>query len=675
MILTHLTLTNFGVFHGRQTAALAPRPSRPIILFGGKNGAGKSTLLEAIRVCLYGPGSLGSRPSKEAYFTYLDGRIHSSPSLLIQPMFASVAVEFQYADTEALHTYLVTRSWERRGAHKLVEHLEVDCDGKPLGELDPEHWQDFIHDLIPPSVSQFFFFDGEKIQHLAEDTSDQQALAGAIKSLLGLDLVERLRTDLRLYLSRMTSPLQDRPDTREIETLHKEIADVQQILEQLRDRRAQQEIRLSDLRAAIARIEAKIASEGGSFTRNRDGLLRQDERLKTRIAQHEDTVRELCTSLLPFALISTLCLQLKEQLLLEEWAAQQEAGRMLLCSAKEELLQRVDAHDFWVALSAVSDALRTEIHDSLVRVLQEPLRVELAERVGVIHQLSPVDYRQLLSWIEQATHEIPKTIQPLADEMRRLSRELHKVEGALRKIPADEVLKPFLGELHDRHQELAEAAKQALIQDEQIKAAEVKLAELERHYNQAAERLAAQATQASRIRLVPSVQNVLEEYKSALLEKKIRQLQETVSDCFNALCRKKDMVRKITVDPKDFSVTLYDGQSQPLPKAQLSAGEKQIYAIAMLWALAKIAGCPLPIIIDTPLARLDSDHRKLLMRYYFPVASHQIIVLSTDTEVDQSSFVELRREVAHMYRLEYDAAEHHAAITPGYFWKGTHETH
>jgi DNA sulfur modification protein DndD len=126
---------------------------------------------------------------------------------------------------------------------------------------------------------------------------------------------------------------------------------------------------------------------------------------------------------------------------------------------------------------------------------------------------------------------------------------------------------------------------------------------------------------------------------------------------------------------KDFSVTLYDRQSQPLPKAQLSAGEKQIYAISMLWALGKVSGRPLPIIVDTPLARLDREHRKLLVRHYFPVASHQVILLSTDTEVDQSSFVELRRHITREYNLEFDPAECDTTIAPGYFWKDTDETH
>ena len=70
----------------------------------------------------------------------------------------------------------------------MVEHLDLQRDGEALDDLGTEHWQDFVRDLIPLGVSQLFFFDGEKIQQLAEDTTDQQTLAEAIKSLLGLDI-------------------------------------------------------------------------------------------------------------------------------------------------------------------------------------------------------------------------------------------------------------------------------------------------------------------------------------------------------------------------------------------------------------------------------------------------------------------------------------------------------
>ena len=673
MIFTSLTVENFGVFHGRQTVQLAPRPPCSIILFGGKNGAGKSTLFEAIRLCLYGPLALGGRVSKDAYLNYLDGRIHSSPSLLIQPTYASVTLEFQYADVEALHLYTVTRSWERRSSQKIVEQLEVLRDGTPLDELAGEHWQDFVRDLIPLGVSQLFFFDGEKIQQLAEDTSDQQTLAEAIKSLLGLDITERLQTDLSLYLSRLTKASRNNPLASQADELQQEINGVQKEIKELQASREKLQAEAEGLGSAIAQIEKEITAEGGTFARNRESLLKQEEKLKTQIDQHEDLIRQLCNGLLPFAIVPRLCSQLKDQLLQEEQQAKIESGQALLKTAQEELQQRLVADDFWKTLPKVSKAAKEKIHGHFLEALEVPLQLEQAGQIEIVHQLSPPDQRQIFSWIDQATNGYSKPVHESAREIENLSRKLHQAKERLRKIPAEDVLNPLLEKLHVQHQALVETSKQTLLIDEKMKVAETRLSGLQRQYGQIAEKLAAQATQASQVKLAQNAQAVLEEYQAKLIEKKVSQLERAVSECFNTLCRKKDALRRMTIDPKGFSVTLYDRKNQPLAKSKLSAGEKQIYAISMLWALAKTSGRPLPIIIDTPLARLDSDHRKLLVEHYFPAASHQVLILSTDTEVDHPYFTALQRDVAHAYHLDFDPVEGSTTAKSGYFWKGTHE--
>src|ERR1700728_3298244 len=116
MILTSLSLTDFGTFKGVQTFSLGPKPGRPIVLFGGKNGAGKSTILDAIRLCFYGQQALGQRVSKEQYLGYLKSRIHRNPNLIIQPNHSSICLEFDFADPDGLHKYKIVRPWEDQGA-------------------------------------------------------------------------------------------------------------------------------------------------------------------------------------------------------------------------------------------------------------------------------------------------------------------------------------------------------------------------------------------------------------------------------------------------------------------------------------------------------------------------------------------------------------------------------
>jgi DNA sulfur modification protein DndD len=245
----------------------------------------------------------------------------------------------------------------------------------------------------------------------------------------------------------------------------------------------------------------------------------------------------------------------------------------------------------------------------------------------------------------------------------------------LKKIPADEVIKPLVEELHQLHHQLSGLELQARELEQESVAVEARLNEVTRLYQKQIATCAERDSAKSRTRMASKVQAVLGDYQAALLEKKVLELQDAVTKSFNMLCRKKDSLRRVSIDPKDFAVTLYDKQSRPVPKSQLSAGEKQIYAVSMLWALGKISGRPLPIMIDTPLGRLDSDHRKFLVKEYFPAASHQVIILSTDTEIDQQYFSELKRAVTQAYSLEFDSVEYSTKISKGYWWDANDETH
>src|SRR6266478_951913 len=667
MILTRLTINDFGVFHGVHTIDLSPKDRRPIILFGGKNGAGKSTVLEAIRLCLYGPGALGVAVGKEEYLHFLTSKIHNNPNALIQPTFASILVEFQYSHSFGLATYKVTRAWENRNGSKIIETLSIERNGKTLQEIEAENWQDFIRELIPPGVSQLFFFDGEKIQQLAEDATDQQALADAIKSLLGIDIVERLQADLRLHVSRLAKPNRNAAQLSEIRDLETTIHRVKTKISKLQQQRSHQEKKIQDIKAKLERAEKEFASQGGTFARNRDTLVQQEGVLKERITQLGETVKQFCAGLLPFTLVPDLCARLRVQLSVEEQAAQIKAGQALLLDARNELTKRLNRALLFSDLSAVSQQAMSQIEERIARALHESLRVDKLEAPDSVHQFSETASRQVLGWIEQASADLPAKIQTVADDLERAHRELHKIADALRKIPTDDVLRPILEDIHILNEKLVKASTEALLKDQAIKEFELELNQSERDHGFLAQKLAAAAKHSGKLHLLPRVQNTLDEYRAKLIDKKVTQLQGAVTECFNLLCRKKDTLRTIRIDSKNFSISLCDRQNRPLQKTQLSAGEKQIYAVSMLWALAKTSGRPLPIVIDTPLARLDSAHRRLLIEHYFPLASHQVIILSTDTEVDQLYFEQLRPSIARVYHLDYDQAAGSTAVKQGYF--------
>ena len=251
--------------------------------------------------------------------------------------------------------------------------------------------------------------------------------------------------------------------------------------------------------------------------------------------------------------------------------------------------------------------------------------------------------------------------------LKEAQLKLKKVEEDLKRIPSEEVLKPMIEKLSTLSQKLGQLHKQEQDTEEsirslnyQLKVAERKLEKL--RYNQ-------QLGQAHirRQEQVHDVHSVLSEYTKRLTQAKISTLSNAIVDSFNQLSHKTNRIKDVAIDPQTFVVTLYDTNNHTLSKEELSAGEKQIYTTALLWGLAKTSGKSLPMILDTPLGRLDTSHRKFLAERYFPHASHQMILLSTDTEVDEFFYSLMEPYISHTFHLTYHKAETHTTIKKGYF--------
>ncbi|QKG23895.1 DNA sulfur modification protein DndD [Actinomadura verrucosospora] len=162
----------------------------------------------------------------------------------------------------------------------------------------------------------------------------------------------------------------------------------------------------------------------------------------------------------------------------------------------------------------------------------------------------------------------------------------------------------------------------------------------------------------------------MEKFGEALLQRHISKLEVAVLKSFQYLMRKSALVRDLRIDTEKFTITLIGPDDQELDPSRLSAGERQLLAVSLLWGLAKVAGNRLPSVIDTPLGRLDSRHREHLVDRYFPEASHQVLLLSTDEEIDEYLLSKLKPSIAHTYTLVHDDKTFTTSVETGYWWSG-----
>lgn len=656
MILRSIKVSNFGLFAGSHTIDLTPRrlngSASPIVLIGGKNGAGKTTLLEAVRLALYGRRSLGPRVGQAEYEAYLRGAIHRGE----RPRGASVGIEFDYAEAGKVHSYRVEREWTLRGK-SVTEALLLEKDNFVVSSVPKEEWHQFLQELIPPGLSQLFFFDGEKIRDIADGEQENEQLAESVRGLLGIELVSRLRTDLGLFLARHQKG--ERADTAaKLEQAMRDIAGLERQCTELTDTIADLQTR-RDTEARVAeQIRRRFVAEGGDAAAKRGRHEAEKAEVQRQIASIEHELKDLANGLLPFAfaprLVSAFASALKKSGPIEDRTAlsKQLSKGLEEWKKKSQPARRAKwSTDHWADLRRFVLAWGQGDGDDSSA---SPAFQDVGDGVTALARIAE---------IEQLAR--PRSLQLLTD-LEALEKRLTRVETSLLRAE-NAAAGEMLDELRQAEQKLGATEANLTTRQNELKAIRGQQVTAERERNRLLELQQQFAATERRLELASRTAKSLADYENKLLAQKLSQLQAEFVRCFNKLARKQEFISGVKIDPQTFVVTLVDRAGNEVPKANLSAGEKQIYAIAILWALARTSGRPLPMIIDTPLARLDSEHRRNLIESYFPAASHQVVLLSTDTEVDVSLVKNLGHNVSHSFKLEYDAEQQLTVVSPGYF--------
>ncbi len=662
MILNQLTLNNFGIYRGEHTFELAPTVyrgrSRPVVLFGGINGGGKTTILDAVQLVLYGKRARCSKRGDKPYDEFLRSCIHQG----VDPLSgASIGLSFLYASEGSEQVYEVTRTWSAGSGGAIRERVAVLKDGEPDGWMS-ENWNQLVEDLIPFGIAQLCFFDAEKIRFLAEDEGSSQALGEAIKSLLGLDLAERLVTDSSVLEGRIAKQVRKSD----------ELVALQQ-LEDARDVKLTVIARLKQDRAAIvpvheramnrlAKAEDSFAKMGGKHWEKREEQQRKRGELEHVVRQAEESLVSLAASELPLMMASELLAQVSQQSKNEQALTESDFIQRLLEERDAAVVKQLKKH------KAASDIVQT-VNDFLAsdrqtRVIAADGEAWLNLPDGNARRLDDLLTSGLQTRCAQANDELT--------QLESAQRQLETVQRSLAAAPKEDAIKGVADELKASTSEITDLQQQLNRLDHDLAAVEFECGELDKQITtlnrQHLDERVKTNEHARIAALVTRTQNTMREFLKQATTRKIQHLSELVTSSFRFLLHKQSLLERVVIDPDTFRITLIDPAGNELPKDQLSEGEKQIFAISVLWGLSKASARPLPAIIDTPMGRLDAEHRKQLVERYFPHASHQVIVLSTDTEIERGYFQLLQPHIARAYHLAYDEQTRATQPEEGYFW-------
>ncbi|MFI5955390.1 DNA sulfur modification protein DndD [Cryptosporangium sp. NPDC051539] len=657
MIFQELVLTNVGPFAGRQSMRLAPKePDHPIVLFGGLNGAGKTTVLEALLLVLYGTLTPGSTRRATSYEKYLAQLIHDAADPADG---ASVELLFRAVHDGAWQEFQLVRRWNIAGG-KLRERVEVSRDGYP-DQILSEGWSDHVETLVPRGVANLFFFDGEQIEAFAESDVSQELVRTAVSGLLGLDLVDRLQDDLAVLTRRHRQDAADQED-------QTAIAALQQDLQRLRS----SEIDLIQ-NIEVAERERHLAERDATDARNRlqrEGMSQFQEReqitakLEAARADAKASRRDLIEALGgygPLLLVPELLATATAQASAErEWATNQTLTHLLV-ERDHALLEHLRTNRGSAKLQAAVEQFLTE--DRAVR----------AGNAEVERILGPDDTTLALAQqlLDTELTSVREDLQQRVVALENARGALDAAERTAAAIPDSDIGETLVAEYEKSREAVASLRARIDALHKELEATRSAIQAADRTFRRELEAASEERIKTERLRRIVEhagrARNTLSALRAKATERHVKRIQSMVLESLQLLLRKDNLVHEVIIDPDTCMMELLTYDGRPVRPRTLSAGERQLLAVALLAGLARASGRMLPVIIDTPLGRLDSDHRLRFVQSYLPNASHQVIVLSTDTEITPDILDTLDGSVSHTIRLEHDQATRATRATHGYF--------
>ena len=658
MYFTKVELQNFGIYKGTHEMCLTDKVgNRNITLVGGLNGRGKTTFHDAILIALYGKQAL----------KYIQEKARSYDKLLLDHINKHaknketyVAVSLCLDDGTDIR---VKRVWSAKGK-KIEQETIVEKNGvvdKYLGES----WSYYIEEILPFGIARFFFFNNEKITQLADDTSFEQ-IKSSIKSAIGVSAIEKAIEHADEVIRRKKSALAAFEKSEEnvgYQEVEKQIEDIDARLAEATTQANELEKRCETLAATLEVKEKEFWSSGGDLSRNRDAIKLEMQKISSEVARVQEEIMQLAVD------ASTplfMCRNLVSQSYDVELSSQQSEAKLysdrIIVNLHQQIMDRLA--DCGLS-SADLNAVKLIINDVLVGHLPENTSNEPIKNMSATSMML---YQRLIAEVfQKITQRIDALVNHVdAQESELMSLDAHlgaadektlamQLFDALKSIEAE---KAIADSDYQRHLDQIESLKR---QREMLVAKRIQLIKA------IAEKEHANDDNARIVKYAAMSIEVLSEFKVRLQREKVAKLSSTATSCFRELVQKESLVSEIRIDSTTLDVTIIDIDGKELLKSQLSAGEQQMFAVAIVWALALTSGYKAPVIIDTPMARLDSSHRANFVTKYLPAASSQVMVLSTDEEIYGRYLDLVRDNVVDYYTLLYREEEQCTSIVHGYF--------
>ena len=645
MIIKRLQLYNFGIYAGDNSFDFSL--NKPVVLIGGMNGRGKTTFLEAIVLSLYGSNSATYKESGyKTYGQYLRSLVNRDS--WNQQTF--IELTFIVNDGTPIE-YTVHREWDSK-KQRVSEKIDVLENGV-YNEFLTNNWSMFVENIVPSALSSFYFFDGEKIAELALDESNMQ-LRESIRSMLGLNILDVLKNDLNKTLRKRSRQQAVSISKDSIEVLKQQQEEFAKAVSDKESEIKTLLLKTADIQDKIDHLQSNYESKGGKVVEQRAALIRDKAELSTSLEQIQAELLSLAAGELPLRMVKDLIQEIKLQ-------AEDEHNELVM----QQLIERIDdlLHDYLAKEQSGEDACK-----GFVDYIKQQ---NDASTSTPIYQVSEFALYQLNSLLDGTLERAKQTTFDRIQRKKELQKKLGEIESHLSLDINEDELSRITVLIKKKQEELVAAQVNLSNANQELSSLRNTLNKKTVEVNSAVDSYLSEASvtdeNARMDKYTHMALRILDAYSIEVQSRKSDVLAATITDCYHKLANKQRLIDRITVNPETLEIAYLDHTGKQLYSNMLSAGEKQLMVISVLWALAICSKKKLPVIIDTPLSRLDSAHRASVVKNYFPNASDQTMILSTDSEIDRRYYELIKDSVGDEFTLRYDEDSRSTTIVKGYF--------
>ncbi|WP_300262331.1 DNA sulfur modification protein DndD [Clostridium sp.] len=716
MIINNITLKNFRSYEDETTFSFTPNGNKNIVLIGGENGAGKSTLFEAIKLCIYGPTTYGYLGNNYNYQTKIKNNINDN-AFKNEDIESFIGLTLSFKEGTEIKNYYLKRIWRYKN-HKLNEEFKVFLNNNELSEDDKLYFDKYLKSVLPPSLFDFFFFDGEELSDFFVGKSSSSNLKESVLELFNYDTFDVLKKQLLSYQrthSKSNKNL-DEAQARYYELLS-QTHEFKNNISELENIIFNNESLLDDLYIRKQNSEDDFRNSGGIFEEERLLLNSEINKLESERTEINQEIKDFCNDTLPFLIVSKLLKNTKKQIDEEDSLisfnsiSKKLSGNIIKSTLNKHLPKHNNVNYDEIALTLLNEMFEIDKMNDISNILE--LSNEDKSLINII-----------INNVLGKSNDLKFDILSKFTRLKGISLSIKILREKLNSTVSGDFLNSYLEKSSVLNKEISQYENIITSSKAKLEEKNAQLSLKEYHLTRAKNELTSLLKNNNILEMSSNIISYLDKLLKNITRDKIDAIENEFISIFKNIIRKDNYVNSIVIDdsfnstlyinkeydtneilniltnlgfegtekkygPKfiddlfnHFNVPNYKSLTKKLEQLSLvqyislsskvnindfSKGEKQIYILCLIWAIIKSSSVEIPFIIDTPYARIDETHRNALTTTYLPNISKQVIILSTNKEIDNDLYQVVKPYVCNEYLLVYNTNLRKTEVKKGYF--------